>query len=380
VNTTTVNTATTPAINAAIKSMPFDGFVFFHPIVNNYTGSKKLTAKDIGLRPDQLPPTTLAKLGQIASCDPSKLAKGETFRAAQRNLLLKKGTRVMGLFAVHADEAGQVAIELDKITSEFYDWKETELLATFESDRDKWLSDPEFAPWVAAIKARLDPIGHIEKKIQCDWYGFTIGTNTELSEAASSALHAGMERARNGVGDTVLEEIAVIASTTFRTSMHDDNGNKVIEVTRRILSPIKRIKEKLDALSFADPKLNQVVRYIDSVLVLLPSTGKLSSDNLNAIYSLLHVLSDPQTIQQFAFIGATASAVMTSDDAQQVLDIVTPVVQPLAQVQAGLVEFDVDVGDPTTQPLAATASVDTAPAVVHPEAKTEDELDVVYDV
>jgi vacuolar-type H+-ATPase subunit F/Vma7 len=373
VNTTSASTIVIPSV----KVMPFDGFVFFSPFVKNYTGSKKLTAKDLGLRADQLPPSTLAKLGTIASCDPSKLNKLESFRAAQRNVLLKKGTRIMGLFGVPADAAAECASELDKITREFYDCK-SELIATFETDRDKWLDLPEFAPWIGAIKARLDPIGHIEKQIQCDWFGFTIGDSAvDLSQATSSALSAGLERAKTGVGNQVLDEVAVIAATTFRSSLHDDKGNKVIEVTQRILSPIKRIKEKLDALSFADPRLSHVISYIDSVLVLLPSSGKMSSNHLNAIYSLLSVLSDPDTIAQFVLIGATASAVISAGDAQQVLDIVSkPIDVPLVD-STPVANDDLDAW--TTQPSAATVQPDSAPAVAQTDASTETSPELVYD-
>lgn len=331
-NTTTTTTTATPAAAtglSAIKVLPFDKFVFFSPMVSNYTGSKKLVPEDIGLTKAQLPPAELAKLGTISSCDPKKVQKFESYRAAQRNVLLKYGTRAMGLYAVPEGVAAEAARELDSITAEFYVYKE-EFIRGFEADRAKWLKVPEFAKWVDAITARLDPIGHIEKTIQCDWFGFTIGASAvALDDDTTSALAKGLMRAKDGIGDQVLQEISVIAKTVFAKSLHDDDGNKLMEVTQRILSPIKRIKEKLDALAFSDPRLSQVSRYITSVLCLLPTSGKLSSNELMSIYNLVHALCDPQTIVQIAEIGATASAVMTSADAQQILDIVaTPTDTP----------------------------------------------------
>ncbi len=282
------------------------------------------------------------------------------------------GTRRMGGFLVRKDKAVEIAAELDQIKMDFYAYKAS-FMQKFEAQREEWLKKPEFAQWTDKIRARLDSMSYIDKQLQCDFEAFVIGSTAELPKPTddnASPLDAGLKRAAHGIGDQILDEIAAIANTTFRTSLHDENGNKKIEVTQRILSPIRRIKEKLDVLSFSDPRLSQVSRYIDSVLCTLPKTGKMASNDLMAIYNLVNMLSDPDAIMNTLSMAA-ASVTMTAADAQQVLDMVA---QPVVPADVDSTPVEDDFGDDDVAAVAPTTT--EAPALAVASEATEE---VVYD-
>lgn len=364
-----MTTPSTSAGSVSFNTLPFDGFVYFNPWASCYTARKKITAADLGMAKEDLPPATLASLGSMHSCDPSDVQPFETFRGAMRNACVEFGTRSMGGFLVPRDKAAETAAKLDEIVAKFYDYKAV-FIAKFESTREVWLQKPEFAQWTDKIRARLDPIAHVDKQLQCSWEAFVIGSTTDLPSASDdgtpSPLAAGQIKAASYIGNQALEEISLIAKTVFANSLHDKDDNKKMEVTQKILSPIRRIKDKLDALSFSDPRLSQVSRYIDSVLCLLPSEGKLSGNHLISIFNLVTSLCDPETILQFASFGSSASAVMTSQDALQLNSIVSqPVLQPSLTDDSTIVEEDLmDVVGDLAAVVPAASVVATATPVV----------------
>lgn len=304
-------TTTTNPISKPFGTLPFAGFVFFNPWASCYTARKKITPADLGLKSSDLPPATLASLGSMYSCDPKTFQPFESYRAALRNACYEFGVRCMGGFAVPESKAQQLSTKLDEIVASFYDLK-AKVLPKFAADREAWLNRQEFAQWTDKIRARLDSSEYVDRQLQAGWEAFVIGSTDLLPKSSTeeeSPLAARLQVAASGICDAALDEISSIAVTVLRGSLHDDKGNKLLEVTQRILSPIRRIRAKLDALSFTDQRLSVVVKYIDSVLCLLPQKGKFSDNELSMVYYLVSALSNPSSIvsaASFALSNAQA--------------------------------------------------------------------------
>lgn len=360
----------------AANVLPFAGFVFINPWATCYTARKKITPADLGLRPQDLPPATLASLGSMHSADPKKLSVFESHRGAMRNACVEFGTRAMGGFAVPEGKAAYTAAKLDEIVESFYEAKR-KFLADFEMEREAWLRRPEFAPWTDKIRARLDPIQHVDKQLQCGWEAFVIAPTTELPKApgeAESPLAVGVHRVAAGIGDQALQEVAANAEALIRDSFHDDQGRPRSEVTQKILSPIRRMLDKLDAMSFADPRLMHVVHYGKSELAQLPVKGKMSNNDLARVYSLVQALSDPDAILKVAVFAASSSMEVSGDESQVLLDIAAPAASA-PQVDSTPVEDDVgavDVSAVVQDASAPAESLSTEPS----EAPSQE---VVYD-
>lgn len=299
--------ATTTNLPVSFRAFPFSGYVFFTPWVTGYTGSKKLTAEDIGINPKDLPPQDLASLGAMHTCDPKALQPFESARNAQALACLEFGTRCLGGFAVPQDKAAACAARLDEIKADFYAYK-AQFMAKFVADRETWISSPAFAKWTDRIRERLHSVGYIDDRIHCNWEAFTIGSLTDLGgdDSNPSPLSQGALRAANAIGDSALSEIAVLAKALIRDSFHDKSGAKKEEVTQKILRPIRRMQDKIVANSFADPRLKDVGNYISKVLALLPKDGKMTGENLNDVYGLALRLSDPDSILATAAISNTS--------------------------------------------------------------------------
>lgn len=340
---------TTTNSTPAFKAFPFAGFVFFTPWVTSYTGSKKLTPEDIGIKVSDLPPQDLASLGAMHTCDPKKLQPFESARNAQALACLEFGTRCLGGFAVPRDKAEACAQKLDAITEQFYEYKAT-FLSGFVLDREQWISLPAFAKWTDRIRERLHSAAYVDDRIQCGYEVFTIGSMSDLSDdpANPSPLAAGALRAANAIGMGALDEIAVLAKALVRDSFMDDGIQKT-EVTQKILRPFRRMQDKLLALSFADPRLKDVGNYVSKVLASLPKQGKMSGQELDAIYGLALRLSEPQQILAVASISNTSFEL--DEEAQMELIEMTTTQAPAPELVADSTPvFDDAAGPAVPQP------------------------------
>ena len=326
---------------ASFGTFPFQGFVFFQPFVNSYTGSKRLTPEDLGFKSDDLPPEDLASLGSMHTCDPKKLAKFESARNAQRLACLQYGVQRMGAFAVPKARAIELATRLDEIKNEFYAYK-SEFLKDFVSSREAWINKPAFARWTEVIRTRLHSVQYLDQQIQCGWSAFVAGSTAELplreGESVSS-LGAGSLDEAAGIGYAALSEIAVLAQALMRESLSSERT----EITQKIFSPIRRMRDKLDGLSFADPRLIGVVKYINDVISALPQKGKMTGTELGAVQTLVAALGNPETIL-FVSKSVRQDVTITDEAAQQIGDMVATAnaapAQQQAQVTLDLVQDD----------------------------------------
>jgi hypothetical protein len=359
---TTNPTTFTPRI------VPFAGFVIFTPWVSSYTGSKKLKPEDIGLTDKDLPPADLATLGAMHTCDPKSLQPFESARNAQANACLEFGTRAFGGFAVPRNRAIEVAKKLDEIKLQFYAYKDT-FLRKFVVAREDWITAPAFAKWTDKIRDRLHSVEYLDRQIQCAWECYTLAPTTDLPVGDGVDLGLGTIAAATAVGDSALTEVATICKAVIRESFLDDKGLPKNEVTQKILRPLRRARDKLDGLSFADPRLIGVVKYFDSVTGSLPLEGKMSGAVLNSLFSLVSSMSDPELILAASFAcrqtieldGSGAGVMAVAHEQQQQLKLDTSPVPDDEMVA-------------TPEVLSTTTTTAQAPSADDPA-----ESDVVYD-
>lgn len=365
-------TITTPA--TTFRALPFSGFVFFNVDCTVYTARKRITPADLDLEESELPPTTLASLGSMHSADPKQLTRFESFRGAMRNACLVYGVRCLGGFAVPFDKAAEVAAKLDELVDEFYSLKAT-FLKDFEANREAWLTKKEFAQWTDKIRARLDTVTHVDKQLQASWQAFTLGSLQDLPKGPGeqeSPLASGVVKAFLGVEDSAIKELAVMAKSLLENSVYDSNGHPRPEVTQKILSPIRKILEKADALSFAAPRLRHVVDYGRAVLCQLPLKGKLVGAFKDMVFSLAHALTDPEGIIRSAET-ASGSEIEISDEDSLALQALNAPAQ-VAQVDSAPVEDDL------FDSSVVASSVPAPAALVQQVAMAEvGEGEVVYD-
>jgi hypothetical protein len=257
-----------------------------------WTARKKLRPEDLILADgSKLPPDELASLGTMRIVDRDKLSAFETLKRRAESLCLKTGVRFLGGYAVPVGAMPALLPELDAIQAEF-DGQKREFIASYADSVDEWMSKyPDFAP---AIGRHVDPVESVAARLAFDYVVFGIakpkaGAGWDGSASAGGSL----DRSVASMGDSLFREVAVDANALLDNSLLGKQS-----VTRKALNPVRRMRDKLDGLSFLDRRVNPVVETIDALLAAIPKKGEIKGPVFDRVLSVALLLSDADKMRR----------------------------------------------------------------------------------
>jgi len=76
--------------------------------ISIWTGQKKLTAEDLDLSPEQIPPEGLAALGHKKICNPKDIAEFKRLKGQAVNLLSDNGVRFLTGYAIPLEKLEEI--------------------------------------------------------------------------------------------------------------------------------------------------------------------------------------------------------------------------------------------------------------------------------
>ena len=248
-------------------------------------GRKKLHKEDLILGDGSvLPPEDLASLGSKKIADPLELAVFNRLKKEAERVCLKVGTRFLGAFAVPEDFIGPVQTELERIAMGF-DLARDKFLSGYDDAVKGWVAKhPEFAE---AITRAVDPVETVAANLRFDYVVFRVSQPQLPEEDISPELTASIDRRVGSLSDTLFREVAQDAAYWIENSLLGRQS-----VTRKALSPLKKMRDKLDGLAFLDHRVNRVVQTLDEILSRVPKTGPLEGAYLQEVFALALLLSD----------------------------------------------------------------------------------------
>lgn len=252
-------------------------------------GRKKLHKEDLILAHGSvLPPEDLASLGSKKIADPTELAVFNRLKKEAERVCLKVGTRFLGGFAIPEGSLDSIRSELEQIAVRFREAR-AEFLARYDQTIDAWIArHPGFEQ---AIRRAVDPVEVVAAGLRFDYIIFRVShpESTETGGAAESSL----DRKVGSLSETLFREIAQDANDLVESSLLGRQA-----VTRKALSPFKRIRDKLNGLAFLDHRVHPVVATLDDLLARIPKTGALDGSYLSEMIATALLLSDPDKIKR----------------------------------------------------------------------------------
>lgn len=267
-------------------------------------GRKKLRKEDLILADGSvLPPEDLASLGSKKIADPGELAVFNRLKKEAERICLKVGTRFLGGFAVPEGTIGSIRCELDRIASSF-ETARGEFLSRYDEAISGWVSKhPAFAQ---AIRRAVDPVDVVAAGLRFDYVVFRVSQPEPLEGESSPEITESLSRKVESMSDNLFREVAQDANDLVEHSLLGRQS-----VTRKALSPFKRIRDKLDGLAFLDHRVSPVVQTIDALLSRVPKVGALDGAYLQEVFAFALLLSDPERIKRHGE-GLTHEAVLPS--------------------------------------------------------------------
>lgn len=262
--------------------------VFVNLDISCWSGKKSLTPEDLGLDRSQLPPETLVSLGEKQLINPEALREFTTIRSAARRHCLVVGTRFMGGYAVPSAKAQGL---LDQLTvlEQRYQTVRTAFLDTYDGQLAAW-ADQQPLEWQKLIREALVPAEYVGGRLN-----FAVQAVRFSAPSPQVVAHPGLEKALSGLSGQILSEISQQARETLEESFQGKTT-----VTRRALSPLKALRDKLDGLSFVDSGFRAVVLEIDRLLAGIPDRLPIQGRVLEGLRQFLCLASQPQGLQTWA--------------------------------------------------------------------------------
>ena len=244
---------------AILKKRISDLLVVVMPEFHQWTGAVVFRPEDFDIgEGGNLPPEDVtASLGAKKICDPALLRGFSQLKSRAERLLDENGISYCNGFAIPVDKSRDVLNQLDQIVDEYEDLRES-FLHSYDLYVEDWASQhPEFADQIRRGKKSRQEVG---RSISADYkvvQVYPFNKDDEAYEAEAAELT-----------DTLYEATVKAADQLYKESFQ---GRE--EVTARCFGALKRIREKLDGLSFLDSSLRPFVQMIDSTFQALPPSG-----------------------------------------------------------------------------------------------------------
>ena len=250
--------------------------------VSVWSGRKKLRKEDLGLAGgSEWPPEDLASLGSKRITDPKSLLVFSRLKKEAERRCLQVGTRFLGGFAIPEAALNGITVELERLSENFDEARES-YLQRYDQTIEDWVRrHPGFE---AVIRKAIEPPEGVRRALHFDFVVFRVtspsdGTADRLSQKVGS------------LGDQLFEEIAQMARHLVQESLI---GRET--VTRKVLSPFRRILRKLEGLSFLDERVNPIIETLKDLLNRAPR-AEISGSYLLELLATGLLLSDPPTLQ-----------------------------------------------------------------------------------
>lgn len=213
--------------------------------IHIWTARKKLVPLDLGGA--ELPPEDLASLGSKRICDPEDLRTFGTLKARAVNLLERSGIRFLSGWAVPSSRIDAIMQELASIRDEFNAAKESFLQRYDQSVQDWIAKHPQWGNIIAGstvseeyVRSRMDFRWQVFQAVQPG----TVDPTKKLDNFMEDI---------DQLGHTLFDEVAKAASEAWQRCYAGKT-----EITRKALSPLKSIHEKLLGLTFVEPRVAPV--------------------------------------------------------------------------------------------------------------------------
>jgi len=263
-----------------------------------WSGLKRLRPEDLNLgRGGSLPPEDVANLGSKKIIDPEDLAVFYKLKKKMERYLNSRGIRFIGGYAIPREKTAETSAELDRLVQEFR-LEKANFLARYDRAVDEWIS--KHPTYQDLIRNAVEPAAHVEGRIRADYTAFRI-------EPADEGGSLDREVAR--LGDRLLDEIAMEAEELYRDSIQGKS-----KISRRILQPLRRIREKLDGLAFLDGAISPLVAEIDATIAAFPSDGGAEGDLYHRVAKVVLIMGDPDKIRS---LGTPITTMPVTDDGDE---------------------------------------------------------------
>ncbi len=264
-----------------------DRLAIIQPDFSIWCGKVKLDDPDLKLGiGGEIPPKELVELGSKYVINKTHLRPFNRLKTKVRRLCLAHGMSFMSGFAVPLDKIDQISIELDEVAIEMNDLK-----AHFFTNYDQWIKawEQKNGKYAAIIRSGVLSKAVVEKRIGFDFQVFQVNPVNEVQSLKINGM-------ASGLSDELMDEIVLEANNFFHKTL---KGKESCQANTQ--KTLKRLRDKVDGLSFLDGRFLAIVRLLDKTLHGYANVGKtIRGEQFYRVMSATLILSSKEKIQEYA--------------------------------------------------------------------------------
>lgn len=276
-----------------------------------WTGMTVLSSDDFHLGDGgSLPPSeAIGDLGSKRICDPKLLKEFAQIKKRAVRLLESYGVQDFGGYAIPLERSKEVLEQLQALKDAYNDRK-ADFVASYNESIEEWIAaNPQFAD---NIRAGVISRAEVETRIYADFNVFRI-------QPVSDEQAAAFEAKVNSLGEKLIDSVVKTADELYKNSFQGR-----MECNAKILSPLKRIRERLDGLSFLDSKIQPIISMIDATLQGIPKEGPYKGNEFYRLMTCCLILADRRRIRDLCDVGGEGyTALLTANTHDDTLDLFT---------------------------------------------------------
>jgi hypothetical protein len=254
--------------------------------VHIWSARCKLTPPDLGNA--ELPPEELASLGSKRICNPEELKTFTTLKARAVSVLERNGVRFLNGWAIPVAKIDDIGNELSVVRDEFNIAKDA-FLQRYEQAVQDWIA--KHPQWASIIAHSTVSEEYVRGRMGFKWQMFRIVPPQDAPSDAGDNLHDDI----SNLGNALFGEVAAAATETW----HRCYAGKQ-EITRKALSPLKTMYEKLMGLTFVEPRVAPVAELIKTAFDNIPKRGPVNGGVLLMLQGLVSLLCNPAALLDHA--------------------------------------------------------------------------------
>lgn len=254
-----------------------------------WSGQTKLQKSDLKVAAEDLPPETLANLGTKRICAPGQLKGFHRLKTKARRAILDWGRPFLGGFAVPVKKLDVIRESLEAIEFEFDGLKQTFLTGYYQAVQS-WMDDnPDYRDVIerAALSSQ-----EVATRIGFDWHIL------EVVPVSNPTTESRLKSKVSGLGDEMIGEIVDSATEFYNSNLI---GRHSVSVLTK--PTLKKLRDKIDGLSFLNSNLSPLVKLLDETLDCYTRDvrkGQIYAPHFYQVMASVLVLADRAKIESYA--------------------------------------------------------------------------------
>lgn len=288
-----------------------DNAIFLSLNVSCWTGRAKLTASDLNVSTDELPPETLAALGSKKLIDPQRIQEILKIKTETVRKLNSYGVKLMGGWLISEDLFDTATQYLQNAADKF-NLAVANLVNNYDSYLNEWTL--QYPQWADKILDAAPTASSVASRFKFGFRAFKLReSRTDFS----------CDESKESFVDSAYVQLAADIKKICEDSFADDRASFKISCFK----PVRALIDKLRNISFVDPNMGRLATFLERAVSSYEQAIK-DTVMMDMFRTFMHGLCDPMQLQR---IAGTAPE-NDSDDPVEFILAVTQSPEPQAEV------------------------------------------------